>query len=198
MLRTNCLFSCLALLFFLSSTHLSAQDSTERVRPYYIYSQWGIGEGNQLYARFPDYSLNLGAGWKMKNTPFRLGVGFTAVRGISYVVGNHRKLNGIGLQGGYMGQRLALQAEVGRMLRYEEGFSDVSGYFFEQDGPKGTYFRLSPIIRIKPFLAIHFSWYETTSVEGLLRSYQQEPPYTEVGRDTRFLRSFQAGLSFWL
>ncbi|MFK7921416.1 MAG: hypothetical protein AB8H47_05640 [Bacteroidia bacterium] len=198
MLRTNGLFSFLALLFFLSSTQLSAQDSTERIRPYYIYSQWAFGKGNQLDARFPDYSVNLGVGWKMKNAPFRLGIGFTTVRAISHVVGNHRKLNGIGLQGGYMGKRLALQAEVGRMLKYEEGFSDVSGYSFQQDGSKGTYFRLSPIIRIKPFLAIHFSWYETTSVEGLLQTYQQQPPYTEVGRDTRFLRSFQAGLSFWL
>lgn len=198
MLRTNGLFICLTLLFILSSTPLCAQDSTDRRLPFYLYGQWSLGQGNRVYDAFPDVTLSCGLGWNPKG-PFRLGVGFSAVRALQYEVASYRKLNGIGIQGGYMGKRLALQAEVGKMLQYEEGFAD-EGYivFFQQDGPKGTYFRLSPMIRIRPFMAIHFSWYESTMVDGYLSKYRAVSPHNEEGRDQRFLRSFQGGLSFWL
>jgi len=198
MLRNNTLFIGLLFSFLLGGTHLLAQGTSTTKLPLYFYGQWGVGQGNRIYDTFPDWGLSCGLGWKTKS-PFYVGLGFSRLGAFDYSVASFRQLNGLGIQGGYFGKHFIFQAEVGRMLSYEEGYSDQGyGYRFLQDRDKGMYLRLSPMIRIGPFMAIHLSWYESQKVDGYLRRTYGNGPLIEEGRDQRFLRSFQVGLSFWL
>ncbi|MEL7530190.1 MAG: hypothetical protein AAFN10_02720 [Bacteroidota bacterium] len=199
MLRTNCLFIVLLVLFLFGGTDLVAQTEDLPKLPLYFSAQLGIGQGNQVYDRWPDLSLSLSAGWKMQKLPFTLGLGFTSVRGMNYVVRSYRQLDGIGLQAGYVGKRFAMQAEIGRALQYLEGYSDEGyGFYFEQDGAKATYWRVSPMIRLGRYITLHLSWFETSMAEGALTLFNASAPYQEEGRDQRFLRSFHGGIGFLL
>ncbi len=199
MLRTKYLFIGLHFLCFFAWTKVAGQTQDEPKLPLYFSGQLGVGQGNQVYDRWPDLSLSLSAGWKIPKLPLCLGLSFTSVRGMNYVVRSYRQLDGLGLQVGYIGKRFALQAEIGRAFQYTEGYSDEGyGFYFEQDGSPATYWRVSPMIRVGKYITLHLSWYESGMAEGAIRLNNANPPYTEDGRDQRFLRSFQGGFGFWL